>query len=86
MKIYRALIQTKGDIQVVYVATNPPHTVIDEYAIDFLFNNKQIFFYFYDEQEMEDFMDEGSGRDWELIDCKYLTEKLSIEFEVFSKN
>ena len=86
MKIYRALIQKQGDIHLVYVATHPPEFVIDEYAVDFLFNNKKIFFYFYDEQEMEDFMDEGSGRDWDLIDCKYLTEKLSIHFEVFSKN
>lgn len=70
----------------VYVATHPPQEIIDNFSVEFLYDEEEIFFYFWDEEEMEDFMEDGSGRDWELIDCKYMAEKLSIQFEVFSKN
>jgi len=80
------MIQYKGDIEMVYVATNPPDHIIDKFALDFLYNEKEIFFYFMDEDEMQLFMEDGSGREWEIIDYKYLTEKISIHFEVFSKN
>ena len=86
MKIYRATIQLKGDIEMVYVATHPPEHIVDQFALDFLYNEKKIFFYFLDEEEMKDYIDGGSEQEWDLIDFKYLTEKLSIHFELFSKN
>lgn len=80
------MIQYKGDIELVYVATNPPEHIIDDYVLDFLYNDKEIFFYFSDEEEMFDVREYGSGREWQLIDFKYLTEKMSMHFELFSKN
>ena len=80
------MIQYKGDIQLVYVATHPQNYVINQNVVDFKFNNTTIFFYFLDEEEMNDYIDDGSQYDWDLIDYKYITDKLSMEFEWFSKN
>ena len=86
MKIYKATIQYKGDIEMVYVATHPPQHIVDQFSLDFLYKEKKIFFYFLDEEEMKDYIQLGSGQEWELISFKYLTEKLSMHFELFSKN
>ena len=80
------MIQYKGDIELVYVATEPSWFVVDKFVVDFLYNNKPIFFYFSDEEHMQEYLDDSSGLSWELIDYKYITEKLSMEFEWFSKN
>ncbi len=70
----------------VYVASNPNPEINPHHHVEFLYNEQEIFFYFLDENEMDYVMENGSGKDWELIDFKYLTEKLSMHFELYSKN